>query len=245
MPHYKKAPIKEAVIDIGVELSSELRFEDLQALRKHVSSDYPREETRNRGEFMLQFAPSVQASAQQKPWALMFRNESNNQVLQVRLDGFTFSRLEPYEDFEHLRDEARRLWDIYRELVRPKSITRVAVRYINQFNLPGERVEPEDYLNVFPYVSTKLPPELRDFGPYLMNLRMYQRDLNGFLVVNQAMTTPRQPDIISIVLDFDLHVENPPVTDEQALWAFFDKLRERKNLYFEASITDRTRELIR
>lgn len=244
MPHYSKAPIKEAIIDIKVELSSGLRFEDLQAIKKHVSSDYPRQETRNLGEGMFQFGPSVQASAQQKPWALMFRNEANTQILQVRLDGFTFSRLEPYEDFEHLRDEARRLWDIYRELVRPKNITRVAVRYINQLNLPGAKVEPEEYLNIFPHISDRLPAELRDFGPYLMNLHMYQHDLKGFLVLNEALTPPPGPDVISIVLDFDLYVEKPPLTDEQELWAFFEKLRERKNLYFEASITNKTRELI-
>jgi uncharacterized protein (TIGR04255 family) len=245
MAHYEKAPITEALIDIRAELSSELRFEDLQSFKKHVSSDYPHEETRNLAEGIIRFGPSLQASAQQKPWGLMFRNEQNNQVLQVRLDGFTFSRLAPYEDFEHLRDEARRLWDIYRELVRPKGITRVAVRYINQLNLPGARVEPRDYLNIFPHVSDKLPAELRDFGPCSMSLRMVQHDLGGFLLLNEVMTPPKLPNTISIVLDFDLHVESPPVTNEQELWAFFDRLRERKNLYFEECITGKTRELIR
>jgi len=221
MSHYEKAPITEALIDIRVELSTELRFEDLHAIRKHVSKDYPQEETRNLAEGTIQFAPAMQASVQQKPWGLLFRNEAKNQVLQARLDGFTFSRLEPYETFEKLRGEARRLWDIYRELMRPKRVTRVAVRYINQL------------------------PELRNFGPYLMRLPMHQGDLKGTLVINEAMTPAKSPDTVSIVLDFDLHVDDPPVTTEQELWSFFDRLRERKNAYFEACITDKTRELIR
>jgi len=45
-------------------------------------------------------------------------------------------------------------------------------------------------------------------------------------------------------LDIDLFVEQPEIADEESLWGFFQKLRERKNLYFEACITDRTRELI-
>ena len=245
MPHYEKAPITEALIDIRVELSSDLRFEDLHAIRKHVSKDYPQEEIRNLGEGVIQFGSALQASAQQKPWGLLFRNESKNQALQVRLDGFTFSRLEPYETFEKLRDEARRLWDIYRDVMRPKKVTRVAVRYINQLNIPGGTVEPEEYLNTYPYVSRDLAPELRNFGPYLMRLPMHQDDLKGILVINQATTPPKLPGTISIVLDFDLYVENPPVTTEQGLWSFFDQLRERKNTYFEACITNRTRELIR
>ena len=247
MPHYLHAPITEALIDIKVELAPEVRFEDLQALRQHFAPDYPREDTRSVAEALVQFGPAVQASAKQTRLGLGFWNISNNQVVQVRLDGYTFSRLEPYEDFERLRDEARRLWNIYRDVVRPRRVTRVAVRYINQFNIPatpGERIELEDYFYTFPQVSEKLPPELRDFGPYLINLRMHQPDLHGFLVLNQAMTSPRSPRTISIVLDFDLYVENPPITDEQTLWTFFDKLRERKNLYFEACITDKARELI-
>lgn len=246
MPHYDHAPITEALIDIRVELAPEVRFEDLQAFRQHLAADYPREETRSVAE--VQFGPAVQASAKQTPLGLGFWNSTNNQVVQVRLDGFTFSRLEPYQDFERLRDEARRLWNIYNEVVRPRRITRVAVRYINRFNLPvepGGRIELEDYFYTYPQVSEKLPPELRDFGPYLVNLRMYQHDLHGILVLNQAMTTPKSPQSISIVLDFDLYVENPPITDEHTLWAFFDRLRERKNLYFEACITEKARELIR
>jgi len=241
--HYKKAPITEALIDIRVELSSELRFEDLSAFRKHVGSDYPREETRNLSQAMLKFGPSVQASAHQQPWGLMFRNESNTQVVQVRLDSFTFSRLEPYEDFEHLRDEARRLWDIYRELVRPKKVVRIAVRYINQFSLPGTRVEPEDYLKTFPHLSEELPKDLRNFG-FLMSLRVPQPDLDGLLVINEAGTPPKKPETVSIILDLDLSVESPAIGSEEEMWTLFQKLRERKNLYFEACITDKTRELI-
>jgi uncharacterized protein (TIGR04255 family) len=242
--HYNKAPITEALIDITVELSSELQFQGLHAIKKHVRSDYPTEETRNLGEGMIQFGAAVQATAQQKPWGLMFRNSSNTQVLQVRLDGFTFSRLEPYEDFEHLRDEARRLWNIYRDLVRPKRISRVAVRYINQLNIPGTTVEPEDYLNTYPRLSGDLPTNLRDIAHFLMTLRIPQPDLSGLLVINEALTPPKKPDTISIVLDIDLFVENPPVATEDELWSLLQTLRERKNLYFEACITPKTRELI-
>jgi uncharacterized protein (TIGR04255 family) len=245
MPHYQKAPITEALIDIRADLSPEIRFEDLHAVKKHLIGDYPREEARSLGEGVFHFGDSVQASAQQKPWGLHFRNASDNQVAQFRMDGFTFSRLVPYENWERLRNEGRRLWNVYREVLRPKKIRRIAVRYINQLNLPGESVEPEDYLNTFPQVSQKLPPELRNFGPYLMNIRLYQADLNGFLVLNEGTTPPKKPDVISIALDLDLYVEDPPLNDEEELWAFFEKLRERKNLYFEASITDKTRELIR
>jgi uncharacterized protein (TIGR04255 family) len=244
MPHYEKAPITEALIDIRAQLSPELRFEDLQAVKKHLSADYPRGETRNLGEATLQFGQAVKASAAQRPLGLMFRNLNDTQVVQFRIDGYTFSRLKPYESWENLRNEAKRLWDVYREVLRPTKVLRVAVRYINQLELPGPKVEPEEYLNTYPLASSKLAPELRDFGPYLMSLSFHQQDLKGMLVLNEALVAPTAPDVISIVLDLDLFVDNPPVTNEQELWLLFEKLRERKNLYFEACITPKTQELI-
>ena len=152
-------------------------------------------------------------------------------------------RLQPYEDWEHLRDEARRLRDIYRELVHPKRVTNAAVRYINQFVFAGETIEPEEYLKTFPNVSEEIPPELRNFT-FIMNLQMPQPDLNGMLTLNVGNTNPRTPGTIPILLDLSLVVNSPPASSEQELWGFFEKLRARKNLYFEACITNKTRELI-
>ena len=185
MPHYDKAPITEALIDVRTQ-PSPLRFEDLHAL-KALLEDYPKEETRTLDELKFELGPDVRAASQRKPWALTFRNQDNNQVVQFRLDGFTFSRLEPYETWDRLSFEARRLWGIYRQVAGSQKIVRVALRYINLFKFPGVRVEPEEYLNIFPQVPSNLPKELRDFGPFAMSLPMGQPDLHGVLVINHGM----------------------------------------------------------
>jgi uncharacterized protein (TIGR04255 family) len=245
MPHYDRAPITEALIDLRIQAPQSFRFEDLEAL-KPLISEYPIEETRSLAQGTFQFGPSVQAVATQIPWAVVLRNQNKNQVVQIGVDGFTFSRLAPYETFERLRDEARRLWDCYREFVKPQKITRLGLRYINQFNFPGPSLEPATYLNTFPHLSESLPEELRSFDHFLLNLRLPQPDLSekAFLIINEGGAPMAVPGTIPFVLDLGLIVETPPDTNEQQLWAFFDKLRIRKNQYFEASITDRARELI-
>lgn len=242
--HYKNAPITEALIDIRVELPAEFGFEQLQGIKNLVAAEYPREETFTMAMATISLVPEVQASTQHKKMGLKLWGPGDKQVFQARLDGFTFSRLHPYETWERLRDEARRLWDIYREYVKPIRITRVAVRYINQLNFPGSHVEPQDYLKTFPSLTPDLPKELRDFGPFVMSLHLPQPDLRGTLVINEASAQPKRPDTLPIILDIDLFAEQPEIADEASLWGLFQKLRERKNLYFEACITDRTRELI-
>lgn len=242
--HYKNAPITEALIDIRVELPAEFGFEELQGIKSLVAELYPREETINMTAATISFGPEGQTSAQHKKMGLKLWGAGDKQVFQARLDGFTFSRLEPYETWERLRDEARRLWDVYREFVKPIRTTRVAVRYINQLDFPGVRVEPEDYFKTFPSLTPDLPNDLRDFGPFIMSLHLPQPDLKGMLIINEASALPRKPNTVSIILDIDLFVEQPEAANEQGMWNFFQELRDRKNLYFEACITDRTRELI-
>jgi uncharacterized protein (TIGR04255 family) len=245
MPHYDRAPITEALIDIRIEAPKGLRLEDLEALKRQLS-DYPLEETKSIAQGTFQFGPSVQAIATQTPWAIVRRNQDKNQVIQIGVHGFTFSRLAPYETFERLRDEAHRLWDLYKECAKPRRIARVGLRYINQFNLPGPTVDPATYLNTFPRLPDSLPDELTHFDHFLLNLRLPQQDLGegAFLIINEGGAPSAVPDIIPFVLDLDLVVENTPVMNEQQLWAFFDTLRTRKNQYFEASITDKARQLI-
>lgn len=241
---YRRPPITEALIDIRVELPTDVTFESLAAVRNQVSRDYPAEETRGVTQSTISLTPSVKSTTEHKQLGYALFTADKKQVFQARVDGFTFSRLEPYEDWESLRNEARRLWDIYRAVLKPISISRIAVRYINQLNLPGRSAEFEDYFKTFPQLSQQLEPRLRDISQFLMSLRIPQDDLNGSLILNEALGVPKNTDTVPIILDFDLFIERPKVIDEEGLWSLFQQLRERKNFYFEACITDKTRELI-
>ena len=242
--HYQKSPIVEALIDIKIEASPDLKFDDLHIVAKSIVAEYPRTETRYLSEGKFTFGEQTAATAERKPFALMLFSSDNKQIFQARTDGMTFSRLAPYQTWNMLRDEARRLWDIYRKFALPRGVIRLAVRYINQLALPGRKIEIEDYLKTFPKISGDLPKELGDIGPFSMRLPVPQADLGGMLVINEAVIGPAAPDTVPIILDLDLYVENLAISDEQVLWSKLEQLRERKNLYFEACITNKTRELI-
>lgn len=242
--HYKNAPITEAIIDIKVQLPSGFDPGEMQELGKLVSSDYPRAEKRTLSHATVVFGSEASTNVQQTELGSAFFDAANKQVVQFRVDGFTLSRLHPYETWEHLQKEARRLWNLYKSIVKPIKITRIAVRYINQFDFPGPSVEAEDYLKIFPTISKELPSQLRDTGPFSMTVLIPQADLKGTLIINESIAIPRIPDTIPIILDLDLFVDSPSVEDEESLWRAFQELRERKNLYFECFITDKTRELI-
>lgn len=248
--HYSRAPITEAVIDLRVAQAQEFSVEDLVSIRDALVDSYPRQDNLYTGQVNIPVGQPAQVETLQQHTGFRFVDQGGRQVFQARTDGFSFSVLAPYDRWETFRDEARRLWDIYTYAAKPESITRVAVRYINRIDIPiaaAPSVRTEDYLRTYPEISVDSPyVDLRNF---FMQLQIPQDDLQCMLVLNQATTEPPNLETISILLDFDLFREEYEQSwradDDAAVWGLLEQLHVRKNEYFEASITNRTRRLIR
>ncbi len=133
---YENAPITEALIDIRVQRRDSLTLDKLESLYHAVKDKYPGKTSRIYVEGRFSAGSEVGASAKQTQMGFAFSTTEGRQIFQVRLDGFTFSRLRPYGNWNDLRDEAGRLWNLYREVANPLKTTRVAVRYINQIDIP-------------------------------------------------------------------------------------------------------------
>ena len=141
--------------------------------------------------------------------------------------------------------DAKSLWEIYKEICRPKHVTRAAIRYINQINIPVNKLtelELKDYLSTVPEVSPHLSQKA--LQTFFMQLHIPQQDLDCMLVINEAIAPPTNPEIVTVILDLDLFRQEVWDSNDEDIWHFLEKLRHRKNEVFEASITDRTRELI-
>lgn len=247
--HYDKAPITEALIDLRFN-GPELTPAELAELQEREAAAYPDKRP-------LYFAPIAIGDAEpgeppafsgqsstQRGWA--FVTADKLQVWQARTDGFTFSRLAPYQSWDPFRDEARRLWNLCRTKLKPEAVTRVAVRYINRLELPLPLQDFKDYLRTVPEVSPMLPQGISTF---FMQLHIPYTDINSVLILNQQLVPPCQPKpdapTASILLDIDLFRTHDLPQAEEPLWNIFEELHSKKNEVFEGCITDRTRELIK
>lgn len=232
----------EALIDLRCAIEPPATLGALAAVQEAEGERYPDRRDRMRFEGQLTLGSQVGAAASQRHVGYLFTSADGRQAFQARTDGFTFSRFRPYERWETFRDEARRLWDAYRERVAVAGVTRVAVRFINRFDLPLPLNDFKDYFETVPEVAPNLPQALSGF---LMRLEIPQEDLDAMLLLTQALMPPEQEDVASILLDIDLFREYEQPVDGDEAWRFLERLRVRKNDVFEACITERAREVIR
>ena len=89
-------------------------------------------------------------------------------------------------------------------------------------------------------MSPLLPQELSGF---FMKLQMPQPDFGGMLVLTQTSVPPAAPDMNSVILDLDVIKEDPEFSSDDEVWAMLEALRDRKNVFFEGCLTDKTRAL--
>ena len=181
-----------------------------------------------------------------RKWDGRFSQMINFAFWQVRPGGFTFSRLAPYQSWEPFRDEARRLWEITRTVVKPGTYTRVALRYVNRLELPLPFSDFKEYLLTVPEVAPTLPQALSTF---FMQLQIPQVDIQAMLILNQQLLPQvlqgTQPVVAPVLLDIDLFKEIDLPQNEEGMWNLLETLHFKKNATFEGCITDKTRALIR
>ena len=239
--HYAKAPINEATIDFRVSPPDEITFESLVPFKKNLTKSFPIQEdfTINTAHLVLdKDSASSEFKSQHKGFRLL--SEDKRQVLVVTTAGFTFSHMHPYDEWETFRKEARVLWNSYKKACKPSQINRIGIRYINRLDLPLSR------LNAYLLLHPTVPPiPNRAALGFFMQLQIPQPDIDGILIINEAKVDAPNPDTLSILLDIDIFREYSwDINHDDEAWDFLEKLRERKNEVFEASITQKTRELI-
>ncbi len=239
--HYSRSPITEAIIDLRVTLPEGFSVDKLTEIYTSIRDNFPTKEPMHTSSLKFEAGLAIKIDASQQQNGLLFRSEDGKRILQATLNGFTFNRLAPYITWEDFSGEARHLWEIYKDICRPTSVTRAAVRFINRLDLPGPALDLKDYLRTVPEVSPDLPQGLRAF---FMQLQIPQEDLNCILVINEAFAPPFSPELVSVILDFDLFREQIWQSDDEEIWRFLEELRHRKNEVFNASITEKTKELI-
>ena len=240
--HLSKAPIVEAIIDFRVKLPSDYNVTNLLSLKKKLRKDYPLVEemrvfesgTRIEGKAVEQ---TVKDRGLQ---GYFFKSPDGRNIAQFRQDGFTFSRLSPYTDWETVLAQAEPLWQSYVKVATPELITRLATRYINRMDLPLPMSNFREYLTAPPTIPKSLPQAISRF---LTRLTMHDPELDMAAHVTQALEKSSKPNYIAIILDIDAFRQKDFGFRESEIWPTFKQLHDFKNRIFFDSIREATARL--
>jgi len=243
MRHLSKAPIKEAVIDLHVNLADDIVVTELGASSILSSLGYPEENKITEGSIGLKLEQnqSITTNVENKHLGYRYTSEDRTKVVQFRLDGFTFSQLEPYESWDEMRKEAMKLWNIYLDIANPSSVIRVATRFINILRIPMPVGDIDDYLTEAPKIPKQLPQLITSFSSRVV---IQEPKLNANAIIIQSFGGIDN-DNAPITLDIDVFVTKEFSAEQTEYWDCLEELRVFKNRVFEHSVTEKTVELFK
>jgi uncharacterized protein (TIGR04255 family) len=239
--HFERAPVVEAIVDIQISILAEDSLGRIKGMRLPLGYRLAHEIRAFSGQFNVQEPPVASVSTSALGYA--FVSEDTKFVTQARLNGFTFSRMAPYDRWETFIQEAQTVWNLYREAIGESAVTQFSVRFINKLHLPNS-VEISLYLKTFPEISKDLPQSLQN-SFMRVELILSGQFTGGVLVVQEFLTNSDKEGHVGMILDNELRfpLGGPPLSDTW-IWKRIDSLRELKNQVFRGSITQKLEEMI-
>jgi uncharacterized protein (TIGR04255 family) len=245
--HLPHAPIIEAVVDIDCDLPVGIDLPAMEGrIRQHFSNEYPR----FRRQMIQQHAMKAsldappEFSVQSSLRAFQFLKEDERQLVQVRTEGFSFNRLEPYSSFDEYLPEIERAWKRFAEVMAPVQIRRIVLRYINRIFLPTSDglVDIGNYLRL----NFKLPDETGLELSGFFNQYSATEAETGHQVNVSMVAQPVEGDRLPVV--FDIEAIHPAPADPESwenIRATILLLRRLKNRIFARTLTEQCLNLFR
>jgi uncharacterized protein (TIGR04255 family) len=239
---YRKPPILEATFECRFEPSARWGLSSLAELQERLREEYPAEPA--------QLASSdLQLASEAGEFKASFRTQPQSQVFQfASTDGTALVRAGrelvsvhatgPYVGWRIFRDRIAGALQAYVEIAQPSIVQRYSIRYVNRIDLPPAILELTDYFRV-----PLGPPEGLGFSLSTFFLRLEAARPDQTRIIQTFASVPAET--ISIILDLDVVREavNEPAVFSEQLMRRIDDLREIERDAFEASITDKLREV--
>ena len=240
--HLERAPITEALINFRVELPEGFhpdRFDQLADVFRHRFPKKASQKVLHAG-FGVRNGQTLTQAQELQHRGLILKTKRELEIMQLRLDGFTFNRLRPYTSWEQIFPKAYRSWKKYRDHVSPLAVTRLALRYINVLDVPMPKTGFGEYLESPPALLRGAPDVVSGF---LTRVVLQDPDSGMSVNLTQALQDAPEPQHVRILVDIDAYKLGRFEGNEELTASTFEQLHELKNRVFFSSITEKTASL--
>lgn len=244
-PNLPHAPITEALIDYRVQAREGITPASFSDVAKMFAASFPDAGRIDTIEARLGFDDGgrpLPAVHQHHHLGTMLRNTATAEVVQFRVDGFTYNKLAPYTRWDEIYPKAATFWKEYVAIAQPVQLVRVAVRFINKIRLPLPISDLGEYLRTTPTIPPEFPQQIRHF---LTRVVLYDPNEDVSAVVTQALEPTLPQDHVVVLFDTDAFREVMLLVDSPAVDQTFRSLRRLKNRIFFKGLTPKAMELFK
>ncbi len=233
----RKPPITEAIVDFRIVADAAITRERLEPICVALREQFPNIEEKRQfvAEFRVENGRLIPPSSKDLGFqAVWLTSQDRRRIAQFRTDGCTLNQVAEYTGGDELIESALALWTEYAAVIKPKAVTRLALRYLNQLNLPFRQGDEfEVFLVAPPELPEGAPQKVSDF----LSRIVAHDDTGAHAIVTQKMQSgPMVP--VPVVIDVDVFFDIEISPDVRELRPFLSLLRDLKNRCFFSLLTE-------
>jgi uncharacterized protein (TIGR04255 family) len=235
---YKSPPVIEAVSEFRFEGSQPWDWTIPGLIYKEIMHVFPKKRQRNVVELAMQpEGDKVHQQLKAGIAKMQFVREDETALVQVGPDLLAVNQLRPYPSWEEFKKLTVEQLRIYQHVAMPKRFRRLGLRYINRIDIPGEKVDLDEYFIMLPRIPEKVPQELNSL---LLQVEIPYPRPRGLLrlVFGTAPTKKQHEQTFMLDLDFYLEGDDLPAFERVEEW--LEAAHERVKIAFDSSFTDKT-----
>ena len=163
---------------------------------------------------------------------LKFNNATKPIIVQASQNSFSINALRPYQGWATLRDEIFRVWPVFIDVIRPVSISRVGMRYINRISRQRRDETPGYWFKESMYIPSAF---LSSGANFLSRLEHRSSDKSRLIVTVAYDDSIPTEHFGSILFDIDCIEEGFIDIDQSKIAAVIEKLHDDIWKVFESS----------
>jgi len=237
---YKNPPIVEAICEF--RFSKETKWDPTipGSVYEKVKDQFPHKESRLEQQVVLKteetgFNQNLVASQR----ALML-SQDRSSLIQVGQHLLSINHLKPYSGWENFRPKIKMAYDTLGGITKINGIDRMALVYIDRIEIPGKRIELEDYFKFYPQSGPELPHDHTNFMIGVEFPFKEKRD-SCRLQLTSAMATKK--DHLALLLTTEYYLaKQKSVAPDNALGWMEDAHTQVREL-FNGCITEKLEDL--
>ena len=237
----KKSPINEALCEFQFISDEEPDLTLPGLMYEKVRKKFPVKQ--QQVGFQMQFKQTrkgVEHTVEQAPARLQFFKKNKKTLIQVAPNLLVVNKLNPYSSWDKFKDMILENVEIYRSIAKPTGLKRIGLKYINQIDIPSEKVELSDYFKYYPFLPEVLGQNLVGF---LSRVELSHFEGRDRLLLTLAAIEPKKPKTNSAILDLDYVMVQPEGIPLKKIPEWLESSHSVIKSAFESCITDKCKNL--
>lgn len=236
---YRKSPIFEAVCEFRFLPGKEWDGALPGLIYEELKGQFPGREQGLRLTGQVESGPGgIQQKIVQID-TVRFISKNKRNAVQLSPHQLLISRYQPYTQWEDLLPLIQTGLKVYRSLAKPKGLQRIGLRYINHIDIKfeGDKVELEDYFDIYPYLGERLPQIHTSFIVGVEIPYENFRDVLRLQISNAPMVSETEK-IMRTILDIDYFCGRAGAIGFRSVSSWLKKAHSRIENNFEGCIKD-------